>query len=272
MKSGLYTTGSVIGLEEAPKQGRLLPKMFMVTVWWFVVSLIHYSVWNPRETIASEKYAQQMDEMHWKPQHLQPALVNRKGSILHNNARSHVIECFKSWTNWATKFCLIHHTHLTSCQLTTISSSILTTFCRENLSTTSRKQKMLSKSSSNLKHRFLCYRNKQTYLIGKNVIIIIPILINKGLFEPIYKDLKFMVQNRSYICTSLITHFSYLGRGVSLHGCTSKMQPLLLTLDEGYLLTATPPDFECGIAPLGPPVPAKPPLLGDRIVTHIYGI
>ena len=92
MKSGLYTTGSVIGLEEAPKQGRLTPKMFMVTVWWFVVSLIHYSFLNPRETIASEKYAQQMDEMHWKPQHLQPALVNRKGSILRNNARSHIIQ------------------------------------------------------------------------------------------------------------------------------------------------------------------------------------
>ena len=84
------------------------------------------------------------------------------------------------------------------------------------------------------------------------LIIIILILINKGLFEPIYKDLKFMVQNRSYICTSLITNFSYLGHGVSLHGCSSKAQPLLLTLDEGYLLTATPPDLECGIAPLGP--------------------
>ena len=30
--------------------------------------------------------------------------------------------------------------------------------------------------------------------------------------------------------------FSYLGRGVSLHGCSSKAQPLLLTLDEGYPL------------------------------------
>ena len=35
----------------------------------------------------------------------------------------------------------------------------------------------------------------------------VPILINKGLFEPIYNDLKFMVQNRSYICSNLITHF-----------------------------------------------------------------
>jgi len=55
--------------------------------------------------------------------------------------------------------------------------------------------------------------------------------------------------------------FSYLGRGVSLHGCSSKAQPLLLTLDEGYLLTAAPPNLERGVAPLGHPVPAQPPLL-----------
>ena len=32
--------------------------------------------------------------------------------------------------------------------------------------------------------------------------------------------------------------FSYLGCGVSLHHCSSKAQPLLLTLDMGYLLSA----------------------------------
>ena len=42
--------------------------------------------------------------------------------------------------------------------------------------------------------------------------------------------------------------FSYLGRGVSLHGCSRKVQLLLLTLDEGYLLTATPSDLGCGIS------------------------
>ena len=56
--------------------------------------------------------------------------------------------------------------------------------------------------------------------------------------------------------------FSYLGRGVSLHGCSSKAQPLLLTLDKGHLLNAAVPDFQGGMAPLGPPVPAQPPLLG----------
>ena len=51
--------------------------------------------------------------------------------------------------------------------------------------------------------------------------------------------------------------FSYLGRGVSLHGCSSKTQPLLLTLDEGYLLTAASPDLEHGVALLSPPAPGS---------------
>ena len=54
--------------------------------------------------------------------------------------------------------------------------------------------------------------------------------------------------------------FSYLGLGVSLHGCSSKAQPLLFTLDEGYLLTAIPPDIERGVAPLGPPAATQTPL------------
>ena len=56
--------------------------------------------------------------------------------------------------------------------------------------------------------------------------------------------------------------FSYLVRGISLHCCSTKAQPLPLTLDEGYLLTAAPPDLERGIAPLGPLAPLQPPLLG----------
>ena len=49
--------------------------------------------------------------------------------------------------------------------------------------------------------------------------------------------------------------FTYHGHEVSLPSCSSKVQPLLLTLDEGYLLTATPPDLERGVAPLGPSAP-----------------
>ena len=56
--------------------------------------------------------------------------------------------------------------------------------------------------------------------------------------------------------------FFYLGRGVSPNGCSSKVQLLLLALDEGYLLTATLPDLQSGLAPLGPPVPVQPLVLG----------
>ena len=56
--------------------------------------------------------------------------------------------------------------------------------------------------------------------------------------------------------------FSYLGHGVSLHGCSSKAQPLLLTLNEVYLLTTTLPDLQHGIATLGPPESVQPRLLG----------
>ena len=60
-----------------------------------------------------------------------------------------------------------------------------------------------------------------------------------------------------------LTWVSLLRRGVCLHGCSSKVQLLLLTLDKGYLLTTAPPDLECGVAPLGPPAPAQ------NIIVHI---
>jgi len=43
------------------------------------------------------------------------------------------------------------------------------------------------------------------------------------------------------------------------------VQLLFLTLDEGYLLSATPPDLECGIGPFGHPAPTQPPLLGRGV-------
>ena len=43
---------------------------------------------------------------------------------------------------------------------------------------------------------------------------------------------------------------------------TYRLTWVSLTLDEGYLLTAVPPDLECRVAPLSPPAPAQPLLLG----------
>ena len=66
-------------------------------------------------------------------------------------------------------------------------------------------------------------------------------------------------------CNTSYLGFCYLGRGVSLHGYSSQAQLLLLTLDEGYVLTAAIPDLQRGIAPLGPPVTGQPPLLGPGL-------
>ena len=60
-----------------------------------------------------------------------------------------------------------------------------------------KKKKMLSKVHWIPKHGFLCYRNKQTFLIGKNVLtLMIPILINRN--EPNYNELKLTVQNHNH--------------------------------------------------------------------------
>ena len=87
---------SVVGPKRSFKalaKAKLAPekKKGMVTVWWFDAGLIYYSSLNPSETITSEMYAQQIDEMHWKPQCLKLTLVNRKNpSLLHDNAWAHV--------------------------------------------------------------------------------------------------------------------------------------------------------------------------------------
>ena len=124
----------------------------------------------------------------WSTERAQFFSETTPNHTLHNH-------CFKSWTNWAMKFCLICHIHLTSCQLTTTFSSISTTFCGENASQLARCRKCIPKVHWLLKDGFLCYKNKQTFLIGKNVLVVmVPIFINKDVLEPSYNDLKFRVQ------------------------------------------------------------------------------
>ena len=46
---------------------------------------------------------------------------------------------------------------------------------------------------------------KNLFLTGKNVLILmVPILTNKDVFESSCDDLKFTVQNRNYFCTNLM--------------------------------------------------------------------
>lgn len=75
---------------QMPKQN-LHPKKLMVTVWWSMAGVIHYSFLPKGKTIDSTLYCQEIEQMHQNLIKQQPALVNRKGPILlHDNARPHV--------------------------------------------------------------------------------------------------------------------------------------------------------------------------------------
>ena len=68
-------------------------KKVMVTIQWSAADLIHCSILNPGRTITSEKYAQQINEMHQKLQCPQLELVNRMGPILlHYSAQLHITQ------------------------------------------------------------------------------------------------------------------------------------------------------------------------------------
>ena len=89
-------TSSVFGLRrssEALPKARSVPKKITVTCLVVFCPSVYYSILNPSETITSEKHAQQINEMRWKLQGLQLALVNRKSPVLfHNNARPHMVQ------------------------------------------------------------------------------------------------------------------------------------------------------------------------------------
>ena len=158
MKSGFYMTtenNQLNGWSKKKFQSTSQSQTYIKKGWWLLfwwsVGLIHYSFLNPGETVTSEKYAQQIDEMHWKTQCLQPALVNRMSPILHHNTPP---PCH------TTKLSKVERIGLHSFASSTTFTSPLTNwlqflqtswqfFAGKNTYTTSRRQKMISKSSSN---------------------------------------------------------------------------------------------------------------------------
>ena len=119
-----------------------LPPVWSSTAFWIPGKPLH-----PKNMLSKSKRCTKNCDAcsrYWSTERTQFFSTITHNCILHN-------QYFKSWTNWAMKFCLIHHIHLTSHQLTTTSSSISTTFHRHNTSQPGRRQKMLSKSLSNPK-------------------------------------------------------------------------------------------------------------------------
>ena len=161
-------TSLVVGLRRNSKalaKAKLAPKNVTVIVWWSATSLSHYSFLNPGENITSEKYAQQMRctencnacSQHWSTERAQFFSTTMPHYKSHN-------QHFKSWTNWATKFCFIHHfTWSLASQLPLLQAS-QQLFTGKMFPQPAGSRKCFPRVRRIPKHRFLQRRNKPTYL------------------------------------------------------------------------------------------------------------
>ena len=144
---------------QSPSQSQIYKKkMIMITVWWSSAGLMHYSFLNPRETLTPWEVcsANQQDSLKTA----MPAAGTGQQNGPHSSPGQHLTTHSTTNTSkveWIGLQSFASSAIFTWPLKTTASSSILTTFCRENTYTTSR---MLSKSLLNPKHRFLHYRNK----------------------------------------------------------------------------------------------------------------
>ena len=146
----LVKTSSVTGPKRSSKalpKAKLAPKNVMVTGGLLVWSTI--SFWIPVKPLYLRRYSIN----HWDtPKTAMPHQSKERAHFFSMTTPNHTShnQSFKSWKNKAKKFCLIHHVHLALAKHYHF-FKYLETFCRENASTTSRRQKMLSKSLSNPK-------------------------------------------------------------------------------------------------------------------------
>ena len=121
--------------------------------WSLFGGLISYSFLSPGEAVTSEKYAQQIDELHGKLQGLQPALINRKGPfLLQDKIQLHVVQPTLQKLNNLDYEVFPHPPH--SPDLTPTNYHFfkhLDNFLQGKCFHNQRRQKMLSKSLSNPK-------------------------------------------------------------------------------------------------------------------------
>ena len=164
--------------------GGLLP-IWSTIAFWILAKPLHLRSMF-RKSVSCTKNCNTCNR-HWSTERARFFPITMLDCMSHN-------QCFRSWTNCATRFCLICHIHQPLANWLNSSSSISATFCRENTSTTSRKQKMFSKSSWIPKHGFLLHRDKPTYFFWQKCVDCHS-----------YNDLKFMVRNCNYFCTNLNT-------------------------------------------------------------------
>ena len=136
----------------------LLP-IWSTTAFWILVKPVHLrrcsaNQWDALKTASCSR--------HWSTERAQLFSMTAPDHTSHNQP-------FKSWMNWATKFFLIHHTHLTSHQPTTAPSSISQLFAGKMHPQPAGDRKCFPRVHEITKHGFLHYRNKQTYFLSAKI-------------------------------------------------------------------------------------------------------
>ena len=159
--------------------GGLLP-IWSTTAFWILIKPLHQRSMLSKSMRCTETYNSW--SWHWSTELAQFFSVTTHNHMLHNQS-------FKDWTNWATKFCLICHIHLTSQQSTTTSSSISTIFFLQGKCLHNQKEaENVSKSSLNHKAQiFMLQEETNIFPIGKNALIIMAPILIKHIFEPSYR-------------------------------------------------------------------------------------
>ena len=167
----LEITSLVVGLRRSSKvlpKAKLTPKkgdgycfgglllVWSTTAFWILVKPLHLRSMLSKLMRCTEKF--NACSQHWSTEWAQISM-KRPNSMFHKQR-------FKSWMNWAMQFCLICHIHLTSCQPATTLSSIYNKFLQgKHFYNQHEKEKCFPRVPWILKHKFLCYRNKQTYFL-----------------------------------------------------------------------------------------------------------
>ena len=149
--------------------------------------------------------------MHWKLQCLQLALVNRKGPVLCDNVWLYITQPVLQKLNGLVYEVLPHLPYSLNLPPTDYRffkhlDNFLQGKCFHNQPDAENAFQEFIEFRSMDFFFFFCYGNKQIFLIGKNVLVVmVPILITKDVFEPSYNELKFRIRNCYYFCINLIS-------------------------------------------------------------------
>ena len=112
--------------------------VWSTTAFWILTKLLHLRNMLSKSVRCTKNC--NACSQHWSTERAQVFSMTKEKTdcMLHN-------QCFKGWMNMVTKLCLVHHIHLTSHQLITTSSSILTPFLQGKWFHNQQVQKILSK-------------------------------------------------------------------------------------------------------------------------------